>query len=192
MTPLPLFKQSLTTMQISQYLWPLALVTGITCLLATGSYFFILGPAQSRLTESQHTYETVQDTLSQNRITWKTQLTLQKAWDQLPLQKELTGLGVAISDLAKANNVRIPEIGYNIERFRHKLATKGTMSFKAAGRYETIRKFIYELETKWPQLFIEKFTAERAKKGDEVAFSIDVSTFLREKKERVLPGQEAS
>ena len=168
-------------MQIAQYLLPLAIATGIACLLAIGSYFTILVPAQSRLTETALAYEGVQLSLKQNRMTWKTQLTLQKAWDQLPARKGFTGLGVAISDLAKSHKVRIPEIGYNIKDFRHKLATKGTMSFKAEGRYEAIRKFIYELESKWPQLFIEKLTAERAKKGNEVAFSIDVSTFLREK-----------
>ncbi len=181
MIPLPLFNKSQTTMQIAQYLWPLAIATGIACLLAIGSYFAILVPAQSRLTETAMAYEGVQLSLQQNRMTWKTQLTLRRAWDQLPARKGFTGLGVAISDLAKSHKVRIPEIGYNIKDFRHKLATKGTMSFKAAGRYEAIRKFIYELESKWPQLFIEKLTAERAKKGNEVAFSIDVSTFLREK-----------
>jgi len=192
MTRLPFFKQSPTTMQISQYLLPLALVTGVACLLAIGSYFLVLVSSQSRLTETTLAYERVQHTFKQNRIAWKTQLTLQKVWEQLPLRKGFTGLGVAISDLAESHKVRIPEIGYNIKNFRHKLATQGTMSFKAAGRYEAIRKFIFELESKWPQLFIEKLSAERAKKGNEVAFSIDVSTFLRDKKDGGSPGQGSS
>jgi hypothetical protein len=174
MTLLPFFKQSQTTMQISQYLLPLALVTGVACLLAIGSYFFILVPSQSRLTETTLAYERGQHTLKQNRIAWNTQLTLRKVWEQLPLRKGLTGLGVAISDLAKSHKVRIPEIGYNIKKFRHKLATQGTMSFKAAGRYEAI------------------LSAERAKKGNEVAFSIDVSTFLRDKKDGGSPRQGSS
>ena len=181
MIPLPLFNKSQTTLQISQYLLPLAIFTGVASLLAIGGYFTILLPAQTRLTETALTYERAQHSYQQNTMTWKTQLTLQQAWDQLPARKDFTGLGVAISDLAKSHQVRIPEIGYNIKKFRHKLATKGTMSFKAAGRYEAIRKFIFELESKWPQLFIEKLTAERAKKGNEVAFSIEVSTFLRER-----------
>lgn len=187
MMPLPLFKQSQTTMHISQYLLPLGLLTVVTCLMAVGSYFFILVPSQSRLTDTTLAYERVQHTFKQHRMALNTQLTLEKVWKQLPPRKGFTGLGVAISNLAKSNNVRIPEIGYNIKKFRHQLATQGTMSFKAAGRYEAIRKFIYQLESKWPQLFIEKLTAERAKKGNEVAFSIEVSTFLREKKDEGAP-----
>lgn len=192
MTPLPLFKQSQTTMEISQYLLPLALVTGVSCLLAIGSYFSLLLPSQSRLTETTHGYERAKQAYQKNRIAWNTQQTLNTVWDRMPPRKDFIGLGVAITDLAKSHNVRIPEIGYNIKSFPHKLATQGTMSFKAAGRYEAIRKFIYELESKWPQLFIEKLTAERAKKGDEVAFSIDVSTFLREQKDGGSPRQGSS
>ncbi len=183
MIPLPFFKQSQVTKQISQYLFPLAVATGVAGLLVIGSYFSILVPSQTRLAETTFAYKKVQQTFNKNRNAWKTQLTLQKVWEQMPIRKGFTGLGIAISDLAKSHQVRIPEIGYNIKSYRHKLATKGTMSFKAAGRYEAIRKFIYELESKWPQLFIEKLTVERAKKGNEVAFSIDVSTFLREKKD---------
>ena len=180
MTPLPLFNQSPVTSQISQFLFPLALVTGIAFLLAVGCYFLILLPSQSQLTEKNLTYTTVQATYQQNRTALQTQQTLQQVWEQMTPRKEFIGLGVAISDLAKSHNVRIPEIGYDIKKFRHKLATQGTMSFKAAGRYEAIRKFIFELESKWPQLFIKKLSAERAKKGNEVAFTIEVSTFLRE------------
>lgn len=192
MTPLPLFKQSETTLQISQYLLPLTLVTGIAGLLAIGSYFLISLPSQSRLTETTLAFERVQYTYQQNSAAWNTQQTLNKVWEQMPPRKGFIGLGAAISDLAKSHNIRIPEMGYNIKSFRHKLATKGTMSFKAAGRYKAIRKFIYELESKWPQLFIEKLTAERAKKAHEVAFSIDVSTFLREKEDGGSPHQGSS
>ena len=192
MTPLPLFNQSQTTRQVSQYLLPLAVIAGVACILTIGCYFSILVPSQSHLVETTLAYERAQQIFQQNRMAWNTQLTLHKVWEQLPLRKELTGLGVAISDLAKSHNVRIPEIGYNIQSFRHQLATKGTMSFKAAGRYEAIRKFIYQLESKWPQLFIEKLTAERAKKGNEVAFSIEVSTFLREKMDSVSPREGSS
>jgi hypothetical protein len=192
MTPLPLFKQSQTTLQISQYLLPLALVTGVACLLLIGTYFAILLPSQSRLTEATLAYERIQHTYKQNTAAWNTQETLNSVWEQMPPRKGFIGLGVAISDLAKSHNIRIPEIGYDIKSFRHKLATKGTMSFKAAGRYKAIRKFIYELESKWPQLFIEKLTAERAKKPNEVAFSITVSTFLKEKEDGVSPRQGSS
>ena len=192
MTPLPLFNQSQTTWQISKYLMPLALVTGVSCLLALGTYFFIFLPSQTRLTETTVTYERIQHIHQQNKAAWNTQQTLRKVWEQLPARKGLTGLGVAISALAKSHNIHIPEIGYDIMDFRHKLAAKGTLSFKAAGRYESIRQFIYELESQWPQLFIEKLTAERTKNPNEVVFSINVSTFLLEDQERATTRESSS
>ncbi len=180
MTLIPLFKQSPTALQILQFIMPLAIVTGVACLLAIGTYVFVLSPSQSRLTETTLMYERIQHTYQQKKTAWNTQLTLEKVWGKMPPRKGFTGLGVAISDLAKSHNIRIPEMGYDIKDFGHKLAAKGTLSFKAAGRYEAIRKFIYELESQWPQLFIEKLTAERAKKPNEVAFTINVSTFLKE------------
>ena len=192
MMPIPIFKQSQTALQVSQFLMPLAIGTGVACLLAIGSYVFLLSPSQARLTETTLMYERVQHTYQQKKTAWNTQLTLEKVWGEMPPRKGFTGLGVAISALAKTHKIRIPEMGYDIKDFGHKLAAKGTLSFKAAGRYQAIRKFIYELETQWPQLFIEKLTAERAKKPNEVAFSIDVSTFLKENESGASPQQVSS
>ena len=86
---------------------------------------------------------------------------------------------MAIVSLAKTHKVRIPGMGYDIQPSRHKNASKGVISFEAAGRYEAIRKFIYELESSWPHLFIEKLTVERTKKPNEVAFQIKAATFLK-------------
>ncbi|MDH5588188.1 MAG: type II secretion system protein M, partial [Nitrospirota bacterium] len=71
-------------------------------------------------------------------------------------------------------------MGYDFKPLPHKLAAKGTFAFEAQGDYEAIRKFIYELEKRWPYLFIEKLSVESAKKRNGVLFRITVSTFLKE------------
>ena len=181
MIRLPIFQQSPTAQEVSQCLLPLSIATLIAIILSIGIYMLRLAPSQDRLRDTNLTFQRVLNTHNQYKGSWNTQLALQEVWEQMPARKGFTGIGVSISALAKSHNVRIPDMGYDMKKFRHQLATKGTLSFKAAGRYEAIRKFIYELESQWPQLFIEKLTAERAKKGTDVAFSINVSTFLKEK-----------
>ena len=59
------------------------------------------------------------------------------------------------------------------------LAQKGTISFEAFGAYEAIRKFIFELETSGTYLIIEKLSAERSKKTEDVAFKIRIGTYFK-------------
>ena len=189
--PLPIFKRSQTALQTSRFLLPLVVVAALACLLAIGSYAFMFFPAQVRLNHTTTIFQTTKQTQIQKKSAWETQQALKKVWKQMPARQEFTGLSVAISSLAKSHRIRIPGMGYDIQELRHKLGTKGTLSFKAAGRYEAIRKFIYELESKWPHLFIEKLTAERAKTPNDVAFTIKVSTFLKDKDTPVAQGSSS-
>ena len=71
-------------------------------------------------------------------------------------------------------------MGYDFKPLPRSIFAKGTFAFEAQGPYKAIRKFIYELEKRWPYLFIEKLSVERSKKGSGVLFRITVSTFLKE------------
>ena len=178
--PLAFFKHSQTAIQISRYLLPLGLIAAVAFLLSIGTYALMFFPAQVRLSQTTAAYKAVQQVHEKKKAAWKTQQTLEKVLTQMPDRKNFTGLSVAISSLAKTHRIRIPGMGYDIQELRHNLGTKGILSFKAAGRYKAIRKFIFDLESKWPHLFIEKLSAERAKTSNDVAFTIKVSTFLKD------------
>ena len=149
------------------------------CIVTVAMYGLLFFPAQVRLAEATSTYETAQGTQIQRQAARKTQEALAKIWKQLPARKDFTGLSVSIASLAKKHKVRIPGMGYDIQSLKHDLASKGILSFEASGQYVSIRKFIYEMESQWPHLFIEKLTAERSKKRDEVSFKIKVATYLK-------------
>ncbi len=177
---LSFLKRSQTTFQVSKHLIPLLLLTGFSCLVVLGTYAFIFYPAQVRLDETVKGYALARQVQTQKERARDTQEVLAELWKGLPAQKDFTRLSVSIASLAKAHNVRIPGMGYDIQPFRHDLATKGILSFEVAGPYKAIRQFIFQLESKWPYVFIEKLSVERSKKSQDVAFKIHVSTFLRE------------
>ena len=173
------FGKSITATQVSRFLVPLGVVTVLTCILAVAVYALAFYPAQNRLNTVTAAYEVEHQTQERKQKALKTQKTLVKVWNQLPARRDFTALGVAIVTLAKSHNVRIPGMGYDIQPSKNKKALKGVIAFEAAGRYEAIRKFIFKMESTWPHLFIEKLTAQRTKKQNEVAFKIKAATFLK-------------
>ncbi len=182
--PLAFIRRSKTTFQVSRHLIPLTIVTGLSCLIALGMYAFVFVPAKTTLEHNSAAYSQALQTQQQLKTARNTQEVLAEIWNGLPAEKDFTRLSVSIASLAKTHRVEIPGMGYDLQKLRHDLATKGIISFEASGKYKSIRKFIFELEAKWPYIFIEKLSAERTNKPHEVGFKIKVATFLRHHKER--------
>ncbi len=164
------------------YLKPLVGFTCISLLVCLAMYFGLLVPAEDRQAEILTTLNQLRQQ-QVTRVTAKsTQARLAKIWKKLPAPEEFSDLGVTITRLAKSNKVHIPGMQYHQDKQDNKktgLAQKGTISFEAFGAYEAIRKFIFELETSGTYLIIEKLSAERSKKTEDVAFKIRIGTYFK-------------
>jgi len=180
MNPLKFFQQSKSTFLISQHLMPLFIVAILAALSSIGMFGLMFYPAQERFTRVASEFQTAEQTQAQIQAAKHTQGIIAATWKALSNYREFMDLSLDIADLAKRNHVSIPGMGYDFKPLTHKLAAKGTFAFEAQGDYEAIRKFIYELEKRWPYLFIEKLSVESAKKNKGVLFKITVSTFLKE------------
>ncbi|HNP29653.1 MAG TPA: hypothetical protein PKK23_11445 [Nitrospirales bacterium] len=180
MNPFQVIQRSKTTIRISKYLTPLFIVTILAGLSSVGMFAFIYYPAQERLQHRTTLYQASLETQATMQTAKQTQTILSTTWNALPDSGEFTDLSLDIADLAKQNHVQIPGMGYDFKPLPHKLATKGTFAFEAAGPYEAIRKFIFQLEQRWPYLYIEKLSVETSKKQEGVIFKLKVSTFLKE------------
>ncbi len=90
-----------------------------------------------------------------------------------------TDIALSIAKLAEANHVRIPGMKYDLAPIENGVTSKGALTFQASGAYESIRRFIYELEKSGPHLFIEQLHAERENKTRDVAFMIQIGTFFK-------------
>lgn len=175
-----LFQQSKTTLLISQHLMPLFIIAILAGLSSVGMFALMFYPAQDRLDETSSLFQAAKQTQAQTQVAKHSQGIISTTWDGLSDYREFMDLSLDIADLAKQNHVKVPGMGYGFKPLAHKLAAKGTFAFEAQGNYEAIRKFIYELEKRWPYLFIEKLSVESSKKKNRVLFKITVSTFLKE------------
>jgi len=165
---------------ISQRLMPLIIITVLAVLSSVGMFGLMLYPAQDRLAQVTSKLQAARQTQAQIQAAQHTQGIISTTWKALSDYQEFMDLSLDIADLAKRNHVKIPGMGYDFKPLTNKLAAKGTFAFEAQGDYEAIRKFIYELEKRWPYLFIEKLSVESSKKKNGVLFRITVSTFLKE------------
>ena len=168
-----------TARQTMQLLQPLAIVTAGGLFLCLIMYFGYLQPAADQRRHVIESFAHLRQVQIEHQVARKTQEDLTAFWKQLPDQKDFTELGVTITLLAKKNRVSVPGMLYNVNPAKQNQSAKGSISFEASGNYKAIRQFIYELETTGPSLFIEKFAAERAKKGNQVAFKIQVGTYFK-------------
>jgi len=180
MIPLKVFQESKTTLKLSKYTLPIFLIASLAVLSTLLTFGMTFYPAKARFERSQELYNSARYTQEQSQIAKQTKEILASTWNALPEYQKFTDLSLKIAELAQRNHVKVPGMGYDFKPLSDKLGTKGTFSFEAEGDYEALRKFIYELEKRWPYLFIEKLSAENSKKRNDVIFKLTVSTFLKE------------
>ncbi len=179
---------------------PLAGLTGLAVLCATGAYFMVLAPAQEALEVAQTAYESArakQAGLRQSRITQEQARQLQTelvtVWKLLPQEQKFASMAVEISELARSSRVTVPGMNYGNAVASQGLPAKASLSFSATGNYRDIYRFIQRLENMEPYLVIEKLDASRTKNRKQkashaVRMNIEVTTFLK----RTPPAAEAT
>jgi Tfp pilus assembly protein PilO len=166
----------------SRRLAPLALVTVAAVGAAVGASTLYQAPAQARLTAAMAAHEAVRQTQVRREAARKTLEDMEAVWKVLPQRKEFPLLILAISELAQRDRVKIPGMNYTFQKIEGGLAVKASITFRTAGDYADIRRFIHRLESSGPYLFIESLDAARVQGGNassRVAFNVRVVTFLR-------------
>ncbi len=170
---------------------PLALLAVVSVLVAVVSYVSGLRPAEERLLEAEHAYHRAKQMQGDLQRTRAQQVRAQAAQHQLeierqalPTQAAFTSLAVALSDLAKREQVTIPGMGYDIKKPEGSRPVKATIAFRASGEYAAIYRFLHRLETAEPYLVIESLDVASERKEDRsttrVLVNITVATYLRQ------------
>ena len=115
---------------------------------------------------------------------------LTQVWAMLPGERDFGPLALGISDEAKREGVVLPALSYKTEPTALAHTTKGLLQGAMSGRYEDLRRFIYDLETADELLFIEDLELSRTGnlQGAALTFNIKIATYLRADQEpRDLP-----
>ena len=112
---------------------------------------------------------------------------LNQVWAVLPSERDFTPLALGISEEAKRDRVTLPALSYKTEPTLVPHTSKGLLQGSMSGRYEDLRRFIYDLETAEELLLIEDL--ELARSGGQnsmLTFNIKIATYLRADAEKPL------
>lgn len=119
--------------------------------------------------------------LMHHREARKAKADLAQVWAMLPAERDFSPLALGISEEAKRDRVTLPALSYKTEPTAVAHTSKGVLQGSMSGRYEDLRRFIYDLETAEEFLFIEDLELARssAAQGQTLTFNIKIATYLR-------------
>jgi hypothetical protein len=167
------------------------MLTSVVVVGAVVSFVYGLIPAEERLRTAEQAFQStkqaqvdLQRTKAQQMRAQAAQRQLETVRQALPTQGEFTSLALALSELAKREQVKIPGMGYDIATSKGAEPVKATIAFKATGDYAAIYRFLSRLETAESYLVIESLDVASEHQRDQatarIVVNIKVATYLRQ------------
>ena len=153
---------------------------GLMLLLVVVRHDGVAG-AKAELERVEKEWIAARQLLIRHREARKAKKDLAQVWAMLPAEREFSPLALGISEEAKRDRVTLPALSYKTEPTTVANTSKGLLQGSMSGRYEDLRRFIYDLETAEEFLFIEDLELARssAAQGQTLTFNIKIATFLR-------------
>ncbi len=106
---------------------------------------------------------------------------LKQVWAALPEERDFAPLALGITEEAKRNHVTLPALSYKTEVTTVPNTSKGILQGTMSGKYEDLRRFLYDLETAEELIYIEDLDLVQASQSQDhrLTFNIRIATFLR-------------
>jgi Tfp pilus assembly protein PilO len=105
---------------------------------------------------------------------------LAQVWAALPEERDFAPLALGITEEAKRNQVTLPALSYKTESTPVANTTKGVLQGTMSGRYEDLRRFLYDIETADELVYIEDLDlVPSVTQQDHLTFNIKIVTYLR-------------
>jgi Tfp pilus assembly protein PilO len=105
---------------------------------------------------------------------------LAQVWAALPEERDFAPLALGITEEAKRNHVTLPALSYKTESTPVVNTSKGVLQGTMSGRYEDLRRFLYDIETADELVYIEDVDlVQSATHQDHLTFNIKIVTYLR-------------
>ena len=119
--------------------------------------------------------------LAHHREARKARQDLSRVWAMLPDEHDFAPLALGISEEAKRDRVTLPALSSKTEPTLVPHTSKGLLQGSMSGRYEDLRRFIYDLESAEEPLFIEDLELVRStgRQDQNPMFNIKIVTYLR-------------
>ena len=105
---------------------------------------------------------------------------LAQVWAALPEERDFAPLALGITEEAKQNHVTLPALSYKTESTPVANTSKGVLQGTMSGRYEDLRRFLFDIETADELVYIEDVDlVPSGAQHDQLTFNIKIVTYLR-------------
>ena len=110
----------------------------------------------------------------------RAKMDLAQVWSALPEERDFAPLALGITEEAKRNHVTLPALSYKTEATSVANTSRGLLQGTMSGRYEDLRRFLYDIETAEELVYIEDVDLVRsASQEQQLTFNIKIVTYLR-------------
>ncbi len=163
-------------------------------LLLLAVHDFGVAGAHATRERLEQEWSAARQSLMSHREARKIRKDLSQVWAVLPAEQDFAPLALGISEEAKRDRVTLPALSYKTEPTLMANTSKGLLQGSMSGRYEDLRRFIYDLETAEELLLIEDLELTRSGGGHDSAltFNIKIATYLRSDSVRSSAQQEVT
>ena len=160
---------------------PWAAVAVGLALVWFGVHHFGVLAAEASREQVERDWGTARQRLAHHREARKAKHDLREVWAVLPAERDFGPLALGISEEAKRDHVVLPALSYKTEPTVVAHTSKGLLQGTMSGRYEDLRRFIYDLETAEELVFIEDLELSRSGSQQEhnLTFNIKIAAYLR-------------
>ena len=130
----------------------------------------------------------VQQELLHHKEAKRARKDLAQVWAVLPRERDFAPLALGITEEAKRNRVTLPALSYKTESTPVANTSKGVLQGTMTGRYEDLRRFLYDIETAEELVYIEDLDLIPSANPQEprLTFNIKIATYLRSESARVM------
>lgn len=146
-----------------------------------------LASAEEQRTAVQAEWTAARQRLVQHMEAKKVRQDVDQVMAVLLAERDFAPLALGVTEEAKRDNVTLPGLSYRTEATGVPGTTKAVLQGSVSGRYEDLRRFIYNLETAEELLFIEDLDLVRSgdSQDERLTFNIKIATYLRGEAGRV-------
>ena len=155
----------------------MSLLTGVLWAVHTGG---VTGAEQS-LAKLEIEWNQSRQEFVLHKEAQKARKDLAQVWSALPGERDFAPLALGITEEAKRDHVTLPALSYKTESTPVAHTSKGVLQGTMTGRYEDLRRFLYDVETAEELVFIEDLELVRTgvQQDQALTFNIKIATYLR-------------
>lgn len=136
---------------------------------------------EERRAQADTDWTAARQRLAHHREAKKARQDLARVFAMLPSERDFAPLALGVTEEAKQDQVTLPALSYTTEKTTVPNTTKAILQGSISGRYEHLRKFIYDIETAEELMLIEDLDLVRTanQQGQHLTFNVKIATYLR-------------